>query len=120
MAAIFRETTVSWDGKEYTFVPDMNLLRRIEGGNEARGVAPVSLSHLAHSAGSGKPQFGVMTWVMEVVMREAGVPGFTDEIAYQAFHGADSKDVVALWLSLTEALSPIPKAQKKAVAPESA
>ena len=117
--SIFRETPISWDGKEYTLVPSMSLLRRIEMGNKAREVPPLSLSTIVRDASGGDPKLSMMMWIIEVVMHHAGVSEFTEEVAYQEFYGSDNKDILALWFSIIAALSPVPKEQKKADAPES-
>ena len=118
--SIFRETSISWGGKDYTLVPSMALLRRIEAGNRTREVPPISLSRLVSDSSTGHPQLSLMMWVVETVMNHAGAHSFTDDVAYQEFHSSDTKAIMELWFAIVAALSPVPKEQKKADAPESA
>jgi hypothetical protein len=43
---IFRETPIEWGDKEYTLVPNMKLLRKIEMGSRVKEIEPFSLSRL--------------------------------------------------------------------------
>ena len=105
--SVFRETTISWDGKDYTFVPSMRLLRSIE--NEG-----VSILHVAHQVAQGKPQASLMAFIIAKVMQAAGARVSEEDIAGELMAG-DAAKVMALYEQVLTAISPAPK---KAAAPE--
>ena len=117
MNSIFRETPISWDGETYEFIPTMALLRKISRGRQGEG--PVSLIAIANSATSGEPLLPLMCQVITDVMRHAGAVSFTEEDVYQEALTGKAAEVNALWWDIYTALSPVPKEQKKADAPES-
>ncbi len=61
-----------------------------------------------------------MAQVIQEVMHEAGATDFSDDEVYQEFYTGGNVAVVELWHQIITALSPVPKEQKKAVAPEAA
>ena len=116
MDSIFRETTISWDGVDYTLVPDMKLLKRIERGRPGEG--PVSLIQIASQAIQGNPQISIMAQIIEEVMHAAGAADFTEEVVLEEFYGGNAAGVSQLWHDVIAALSPVPKDQKKADVPD--
>lgn len=117
--SIFRETTITWDGKSYDFIPSLALLRKIERGRPGEG--PVSLVLVGQSAHSNAPLVPLMCQVIADVMHFAGASDFSEEETYcEALAGGKdgSQAVITLWYEIYAALSPVPKDQKKAVAPE--
>ena len=114
---IFRETQITWDGVTYDLVPSLALLRKIGRGRPGEG--PVSLIAVQQGAQSGEPNLALMCQVISDVMQHAGAEKFTDEEAYQEAMTGNSKAVIALWHDIYAALSPVPKEQKKADAPDS-
>lgn len=117
MSSIFRETSITWDGATYEFVPALSLLRKIERGRPGEG--PVSLIAVAQSAVSGAPLMPLMCQIITDVMLYAGATGFTEDDVYQEALTGNAAAVNALWWDIYTALSPVPKEQKKADAPES-
>lgn len=115
--SIFREASITWDGTTYDFVPSLSLLRRIERGRPGEG--PVSLIAVAQSATSGAPLLPLMCQVITDVMHYAGATSFTEDGVYQEAMTGNSSAVISLWHEIYTALSPVPKEQKKADAPES-
>ncbi len=113
---IFRETPLSWGGKDFTLVPSMKLLRRIERGLPGEG--PVSLVQVTNQSLNGNPQISIMAQVIEAVMHEAGATDFISDEVYQEFYNGGNDAVVELWHQVIEALSPVPKDQKKADGPD--
>ena len=114
---IFRETSITWDGATYEFVPALSLLRKIERGRPGEGT--VSLIAVAQSAQSGAPLLPLMCQVITDVMLYAGADGFTEDEVYREAMTGNAAGVIALWHEIYTALSPVPKEQKKADAPES-
>ena len=112
-ANIFRETVLSWEGEDYDLVPSMKLLRKIERGRPGEG--PVSIVQVTNQSMNGNPQISLMSTVIEDVMHHAGATDFSGDLIYQEFHHGDTKAVIALWHQVIEAISPVPKEQKKAV-----
>jgi hypothetical protein len=110
MAGVFREVSITWQGKEHTFTPSMSLIRSIERGD---GGGPVSLIELIYGANTGKPQLGFMAWLVALVMRHAGAD-VSEEDIYADMYGFDD-DAFALYRSVIDAISPT---QKKKAAPE--
>ena len=115
--SIFRETSISWDGSTYDFVPALSLLRKIERGRPGEGT--VSLVAVAQSAVSGAPLLPLMCQIIADVMHYAGAADFTEDDVYQEAMTGNASAVIALWHEIYTALSPVPKEQKKADAPES-
>lgn len=113
---IFREIELSWDGKDYTLIPSMKLLRRIERGRPGEG--PISIIQVMNQSFNGNPQVSIMAQIIQEVMHEAGATDFSEDEVYQAFYGGEEKEVVALWGQVIAALSPVPKDQKKADVPD--
>lgn len=113
---IFREASITWDGETYDFVPSLALLRKIERGRPGEG--PVSLVAVSQSATSGSPLLPLMCQVITDVMHYAGATSFTEEDVYQEAMTGNATAVIALWHEIFAALSPVPKEQKKADAPE--
>ena len=114
--SIFRETSIIWDGSTYDFVPAMSLLRKIERGRPGEGT--VSLVAVAQSAVNGAPLLPLMCQIIAEVMRYAGASDFTDDEVYQDAMTGNASAVIALWHQIYESLSPVPKEEKKAAAPE--
>ena len=114
--SIFREASVTWNGTTYDFAPSLALLRKIERGRPGEG--PVSLIAVAQSATSGAPLLPLMCQVITDVMRYAGATSFTEDDVYQEAMTGNASGVIALWHEIYTALSPVPKEQKKADAPE--
>lgn len=117
--SIFRETLIEWDGKEYTLVPSLKLLRKIEMGSKLKEIDPISLSKLVSDSIAGAPQIPLMAHVAEVVMHHAGATDFSEDEFYQEMQVGDRKAAVAFWWTVVAAISPAPKESKKAAAPES-
>ena len=115
--SIFRTTSITWDGATYEFVPALSLLRKIERGRPGEGA--VSLIAVAKSAQSGSPLLPLMCQVIADVMIYAGATEFTEEEVYRDAMTGNGSEVIALWWEIYTALSPVPKEQKKADAPES-
>jgi len=113
---IFRDASITWDGTTYDFVPSLALLRKIERGRPGEG--SVSLIAVQQSASSGAPNLPLMCQVISDVMHYAGAADFTDEVVYQEAMTGDTGAVIALWYEIYTSLSPVPKEQKKAAAPE--
>lgn len=116
--SIFRETPIEWDGKEYTLVPSLKLLRRIEAGSPVKEIPPLSLSKLVSDSMAGAPQIALMAHVAEVVMHHAGAVEFTEDEFYREMQVGDRKAAIAFWWTVVAAISPAPKEAKKAAAQE--
>jgi len=114
--SIFRDTSITWDGKSYDFVPSLALLRKIERGRAGEGA--VSLVKVAQAASSGEPLLPLMCQIITNVMHYAGADDFTEEEVYREAMTGGAAAVIALWHEIYAALSPVPKEQKKADAPE--
>ena len=114
--SIFRETSITWDGKSYEFVPSLSLLRKIERGRPGEGA--VSLVKVQTSASSGEPLVPLMCQIIAEVMRHAGAVDVSEEGLYQDALTAKGSAFITLWHEIYVALSPVPKDQKKADAPE--
>lgn len=115
---IFRDKPIEWDGKEYTLVPSLNMLRRIESGSPAKEIPPLSVSKLVATAISGEPHIPLMAHVVEVVMHHAGADDFTEDEFYYEMMVGDRAAAVALWHAIVAAISPAPKEAKKPAAPD--
>ena len=113
---IFRETPIEWGDKEYTLVPNMKLLRKIEMGSRIKEIEPFSLSRLVSDSLSGAPQVPLMAHVVELVMRHAGADDFTEDEFYQEMQVGDKDAAIACWWTIIAAISPVPKEEKKVAA----
>lgn len=104
MASVYREVSISWNGKDYTVRPTFELINRIENTISAAGIAgrmekgDVPVSHVA--------------FLLAEMLRFAGVKVTNEEIHQELFHG----DADALWLVASNALAamfPTPKKSGK-------
>ena len=68
----FREMSVEWEGKRYTFSPSNKFLRRID--------REVSLASLASRAERGEAPIFDMAFVIAEILLEAGVETDEDEV----------------------------------------
>lgn len=107
--SVFRETKIEWNGKSYTLIPSMSLLRAIE-------LQGISLMHVEWQVSAGKPQAALMSTIIAIVLGHAGAEGVTEELIYQEIKSSDPSDVLKLYRSIMTAISPEDKTPKKAEA----
>jgi hypothetical protein len=105
--SVFREVKITWDNKEYSFVPSLALIRKIERGDSE---GSVSVVHLIHQASAGKPQLSFMAWLVALVMNHAGAEVDEEELYAQMY--SFDKEAFTLYQQVIEAISPTPSAKK--------
>ena len=108
--SVFRTSQIEWKGKAYDVTPSMSLLSKIEQSGK-------SLVGIANMAAKGSPQIALMSEVMGLVMRSAGVSVTDEEIYGEAMSGSPT-EVLELWNSIFVMISPMNKKEKKPDAPE--
>lgn len=112
MQFITREFTITWKGRDYTFIPTLRLLRQIESeGN-------LSIMVLAAEAGQGRPQTFLLSFLLYKVLSAAGAKVTEDEIAAEIWSGnpESAQELYGLFAIVMEAISPI-VSEKKPAAP---
>jgi hypothetical protein len=114
MPGIFREVDIQWKGQKVTFVPTMQLLRRIE--------REVSIMGLLGRVSRGDFSAAEVAFVICEFLRAGGVKSVTDEDVYSeiiddmASEGSKGQGVLALIAAISEAITPIEPAAKNASA----
>ncbi len=106
---VFRETTISWGGQDYTFTPSMKLLRQIE-------TQGISLMAVAFEVSQGRPQASLMATILAIVMRSAGVPDVDEEQLLLDLSYGDMEKIMLLYQTIMLAIMPQPT--KKPDAPQ--
>lgn len=96
--AVFRELTIAWRGKDYTFTPSMRLMRSIE-------MADISFTDIAVRTSRGRPPISHIAYVL-AKMLQAGGAKVTDEEVYEELVGGDQESVMALIGIVLMAFSP--------------
>ena len=96
--AVFRELTINWKGKEYTFTPSMKLMRSIEMGD-------ISFTDIAVRTSQGRPPISHIAFVLSKMLHSAGCK-VTDEQVYMELVGGSQDNVTALIGVVLTAFSP--------------
>lgn len=96
--AVFREMTVAWKGKEYTFTPSMRLMRSIEMGD-------ISFTDIAVRTSQGRPPISHIAFVLAKMLASAGAK-VTEEEVYAELVTGDQESITALISAVLTAFSP--------------
>lgn len=96
----WREVEINWQGKDYTFTPDMALISRIERKGD------LSLLRVISDAENGKPQTSKMAAVVLEVMSAAKIEDVDEEAIFAGLMGADEGEAYALFGAIRGALLP--------------
>ncbi len=96
--AVFREMTIAWKGKEYTFTPSMRLMRSIEMGD-------ISFTDIAVRTSQGRPPISHIAFVLAKMLQSAGAK-VTDEDVYEELVTGDQESITALISLVLTAFSP--------------
>jgi hypothetical protein len=96
--AVFRELTIKWKGKDYTFVPSMRLMRSIEMGD-------ISFTDIAVRTSQGRPPISHIAFVLSKMLVSAGCK-VTDEEVYAELISGSQDDVTNLISFVLMAFSP--------------
>lgn len=96
--AVFRELTIKWKGKDYTFVPSMRLMRSIEMGD-------ISFTDIAVRTSQGRPPISHISFVLAKMLASAGCK-VTDEDVYQELISGSQEEVTNLISFVLMAFSP--------------
>jgi hypothetical protein len=86
--AVFRELTIAWKGKDYTFTPSMRLMRSIEMGD-------ISFTDIAVRTSQGRPPISHIAFVLAKMLQSAGAV-VTDEEVYEELVTGDQASITAL------------------------
>lgn len=86
--AVFRELTIAWRGKDYTFTPSMRLMRAIEMGD-------VSFTDIAIRTARGRPPISHIAYVLAKMLQAAGAT-VTEEEVYEELVTGDQESVTTL------------------------
>ncbi len=100
---LFRETTITWDGTDYKFVPSMKLLREIEGEG-------ISIMSVAYQVSQGRPQASHMAYIMARCLFAAGAV-VSEEFIFAYLSGLEQenqKSAMELYQQLMIAITPTP------------
>lgn len=109
--SVFRDIPVEWEGRTYTLTPSNKLLRKIEmGGN-------ISLPQLAQGIVQGRPQLGVLSYVIAELLVAAGVQGVDEDRILHKMVNTTSDEVSRLSLLVVQFLNPPEQDEKKPEAP---
>ena len=107
MPGLFREVSIRWKGEELRFVPNMALLRRMEGDG-------VSLTRVAMQTASGDPPVSFLSPMIAHMIREGGGKA-TEEDVYRELMTGTAEDIINLVQAFLEVCSPTEDDPKKPV-----
>lgn len=96
--AVFRELTINWKGKDYTFAPSMKLMRSIEMGD-------ISFTDIAVRTSQGRPPISHIAFVLAKMLASSGC-NVTDEEVYAELIGGSQENVTNLISTVLMAFSP--------------
>lgn len=96
--AVFREMSIAWKGKEYTFTPSMRLMRSIEMGD-------ISFTDIAVRTSQGRPPISHIAFVLSKMLQSAGA-NVTDEQVYEELVTGDQASITDLIGAVLSAFSP--------------
>lgn len=96
--AVFREMTIAWQGKEYTFTPSMRLMRSIEMGD-------ISFTDIAVRTSQGRPPISHIAFVLAKMLQSAGAK-VTEEDVYGELVSGEQDAVTTLISAVLTAFSP--------------
>lgn len=96
--AVFREMTIAWKGKEYSFTPSMRLMRAIEMGD-------ISFTDIAVRTSQGRPPVSHIAFVLQKMLASAGAVATEDEV-YEELVTGDQDNITALITAVLSAFSP--------------
>lgn len=96
--AVFREMTVTWKGREYSFTPSMRLMRSIEMGD-------ISFTDIAVRTSQGRPPISHIAFVLAKMLASAGAK-VTEEEVYAELVTGEQESITALISAVLTAFSP--------------
>lgn len=96
--AVFRELTIAWKGKDYTFTPSMRLMRSIEMGD-------ISFADIAVRTSQGRPPISHISLVLTKMLQAAGAKVTEDDVYLEISRG-DQETVTTLITLVLTAFSP--------------
>lgn len=96
MAAVFRDVTIHFRGRDYTVTPSNRMIRRLEND--------VSISKMMIAWARGEPLLGAMCYVLAEMLRGAGASVTEDDVLQEVSHAG--QDGIALLGLVMEALTP--------------
>lgn len=96
--AVFRELTINWKGKDYTFAPSMKLMRSIEMGD-------ISFTDIAVRTSQGRPPISHIAFVLAKMLASSGCK-VTDEEVYAELISGSQENVTNLISTVLMAFSP--------------
>lgn len=95
---VFRELTITWQGKDYKFTPSMRLMRSIEMGD-------ISFTDIAIRTSQGRPPISHIATVL-AKMLQAGGAKVTEEEVYSELVTGSQESVTGLITMVLTAFSP--------------
>ena len=109
MAGVFREMTITWEGKSYSLTPSMSLMRRID--------REVSVMDMIQRANDGRFPAYDLAFVICEFLREAGAQNVSDDEVYAHMMADlgdnDGKEVTPMLNAVVAAVSPAEGDEKK-------
>lgn len=105
--SVFREVDITFDGANYTFVPSLALMRRIDGLLVKDGM---SITKVVYEAGTGNWPVAHMALIIAEVLRAAGAK-VDDEQLYSDLMN-DPVAAIPLYTAVVAAISPAPSKKK--------
>jgi hypothetical protein len=111
MPGVFREISLTWNGRDYTLVPSNKLLRRVEGKGD------LSIPAMAIAFSQNKPRMSEAAFVIAEFLKEAGAQPASkdypleDEVYDELINGG-AEATTALIGSLFEAIIPQERLKK--------
>lgn len=109
MTAVFREVSITWEGKAWRFTPSLGLMRRIEGQG-------ISLLHMINEMRHGRPHVSALVTVVAECLMAAGATVDEDTLLAE-FLSADGNDMMLLAGNVLNALFPDVDGKKPSAPP---
>lgn len=103
--AVFRDTTIEWDGVDYTFTPSNRLLRRIEGQG-------VNIAVLMHGLAVGPISAPSLAFVAAEFLK-AGGADVTEDDVFGYIMTATQGQIDAIATAVATAITPQEPDEKK-------